>query len=164
MSRSNIITSAGATMLRNELAHLWKVLRPEVTRAITAAAAEGDRSENAEYIYRKKQLREIDRRLRYLQKRTAEFQVIEHLPLDQEHVFFGAEVVLVDEDDCEVTYRIVGSDEFDQRPHFISIDSPMARGLLKKGLDDEVVIQLPAGEKVYWISYIHYPSLTTFDD
>lgn len=157
MKRSNLITPAGATNLRNELAHLWKNLRPEVTRAITAAAAEGDRSENAEYIYRKKQLREIDRRVRYLQKRTAEFQVIEHTPKDQNKVFFGAEVTLEDEEGKEFMYRIVGSDEFDQAEHYISVDSPMARALLKRQLDDEVEVQLPNGQKTLYISYIYYP-------
>lgn len=131
MQRSNLITAAGAVRLRNELAYLWKTLRPEVTRAINAAAAEGDRSENAEYIYRKKQLREIDRRVRYLQKRTAEIRVIEHTPHEKDKVFFGAQVILEDEQGNELTYRLVGSDEFDHKPHYISIDSPMARALLK---------------------------------
>lgn len=158
MKRSNLITAAGATRLRNELAHLWKNLRPEVTRAITAAAAEGDRSENAEYIYRKKQLREIDRRVRYLQKRTAEMQVIEHTPNNQDKVFFGARVTLIDENDAELIYRIVGSDEFDVAPEYISVDSPMARALLGKELDDEVKVQLPEGSKIYWITAIDYPS------
>ncbi len=114
---------------------LFRSLRPEVTRAINAAAAEGDRSENAEYIYRKKQLREIDRRVRYLQKRTAEIRVIEHTPHEKDKVFFGAQVILEDEQGNELTYRLVGSDEFDHKPHYISIDSPMARALLKKHID-----------------------------
>ncbi|NVK21280.1 MAG: transcription elongation factor GreB [Kangiellaceae bacterium] len=159
MKRSNLITLAGATRLRNELAHLWKNLRPEVTKALAAAAAEGDRSENAEYIYRKKQLREIDRRLRYLQKRTQEMQVIERKPSNQEAVFFGAEVTLEDEMGKEVMYRIVGSDEFDVEEHYISVDSPMARALLKKQLDDQVEVLLPSGKKEFWITYIHYPEL-----
>lgn len=159
MPRSNLITQAGATRLRNELAHLWKNLRPEVTRAITAAAAEGDRSENAEYIYRKKQLREIDRRIRYLQKRTQEMQVIEHKPQDQSRIFFGAEVTLEDEAGAQLRYRIVGSDEFDHQKHYISIDSPMARAMLKKQVDDEVIVSLPTGKKEYWVVGITYPSL-----
>ena len=158
MKRSNLITAAGATSLRNELAHLWKNLRPEVTRAINAAAAEGDRSENAEYIYRKKQLREIDRRVRYLQKRTAEMQVIEHTPSNQSKVFFGAKVTMVDENDNEVTYRIVGSDEFDVAPEYISVDSPVARSLLGKELDDEVTVKLPEETKKLWVIGIEYPS------
>ncbi|GAA0201650.1 transcription elongation factor GreB [Kangiella japonica] len=158
MKRSNLITAAGAVRLRNELAHLWKNLRPEVTRAINAAAAEGDRSENAEYIYRKKQLREIDRRVRYLQKRTAEMQVIEHIPSNQDKVYFGAQVTVVDEDDYETVYRIVGSDEFDVEPNYISVDSPMARALLGKQLDDEVTVKLPEETKKLWIVDIKYPS------
>lgn len=159
MARSNLITLAGATKLRNELAHIVRVLRPEVTKALGAAAAEGDRSENAEYIYRKKQLREIDRRLRYLQKRCEEFQVIEQKPSNQDTVFFGAEVTLEDEGGAELMYRIVGSDEFDMEKHYISVDSPMARALLKKQLDDEVEVQLPTGQKNYWIAAIYYPDL-----
>lgn len=159
MQRSNLITAAGAVRLRNELAYLWKTLRPEVTRAINAAAAEGDRSENAEYIYRKKQLREIDRRVRYLQKRTAEIRVIEHTPHEKDKIFFGAQVTLEDEQGNEVTYRLVGSDEFDHKPHYISIDSPMARALLKKQIDDEISLRLPDGDKLFWIINIDYPSL-----
>lgn len=158
MKRTNLITAAGAVRLRNELAHLWKNLRPEVTRAINAAAAEGDRSENAEYIYRKKQLREIDRRVRYLQKRTAEMQVIEHIPSNQDKVYFGAKVTVVDEDDKETIYRIVGSDEFDVEPTYISVDSPMARALLGKQLDDEVTVKLPEETRRLWIVDIAYPS------
>lgn len=160
MKRSNLITAAGATRLRNELAHLWKNLRPEVTRAINAAAAEGDRSENAEYIYRKKQLREIDRRVRYLQKRTAAMQVIEHTPSNQSKVFFGALVVTEDENGQKSSYRIVGSDEFDHAPEYISVDSPMARALLGKELDDEVTVKLPEQKKTLWITDISYPSPT----
>ncbi len=159
MKRTNLITLAGATSLRNELSHIVRVLRPEVTKALGVAAAEGDRSENAEYIYRKKQLREIDRRLRYLQKRCEEFQVVEHKPKDQDTVFFGAEVTLEDDAGKEVMYRIVGSDEFDMEQHYISIDSPMARALLKKQLDDEVRVKLPEGHKDYWITAIYYPDL-----
>lgn len=158
MQRSNLITAAGAVRLRNELAYLWKTLRPEVTRAINAAAAEGDRSENAEYIYRKKQLREIDRRVRYLQKRTADLRVIEHSPQEKGKIFFGAQVSLEDENGQEIIYRLVGSDEFDHKPHYISIDSPMARALLKKQIDDEVKLRLPDGDKRFWIINIDYPS------
>lgn len=158
MQRSNIITAAGAVRLRNELAYLWKTLRPEVTRAINTAAAEGDRSENAEYIYRKKQLREIDRRVRYLQKRTAELRVIEYIPQDKDKIFFGAQVSLEDEHGKKLVYRLVGSDEFDHKPHYISIDAPMARALLKKQIDDEVKLKLPDSEKRFWITKIDYPS------
>lgn len=156
MKRSNLITSEGATRLRNELADLWKNQRPEVTRAITAAAAEGDRSENAEYIYRKKQLRALDWRIRYLQKRTAEMKVIEHLPTDKSRVFFGATITLENENGDEVIHRIVGSDEFSFEKQFISVDSPLARILLKKQVDDEVTLKLPTGDKNFFINKIDY--------
>jgi transcription elongation factor GreB len=156
MKRSNHITVEGATRLRNELADLWKNQRPEVTKAITAAAAEGDRSENAEYIYRKKQLREMDRRIRYLQRRTPEMIVIERKPVNQDTVFFGATVTLEGENGDLTKYRIVGSDEFDFKDHYISVDSPMAKALLKKQVDDEVFIRLPSGQKTFFISDIEY--------
>jgi len=156
MKRSNLITPEGATRLRNELADLWKNQRPEVTKAITAAAAEGDRSENAEYIYRKKQLRAMDWRIRYLQKRTAEMKVVEHLPPVQDRIFFGATVVLETEDGNEVIHRIVGSDEFSFKEEYISVDSPLARALLKKQADDEVSIKLPSGLKTFFINSIEY--------
>ncbi|NVJ59419.1 MAG: transcription elongation factor GreB [Gammaproteobacteria bacterium] len=156
MKRSNLITPEGATRLRNELADLWKNKRPEVTRAITAAAAEGDRSENAEYIYRKKQLREMDRRIRYLQKRTSDMQVVEHKPSDKSRVFFSAWVELEDEQSNVLTYRLVGSDEFDVKEDYISIDSPLARSLIKKQVDDEVVVKTPSGSRVYYINKIWY--------
>ena len=154
--RSNLITPEGATRLRNELSDLWKNQRPEVTKAISAAAAEGDRSENAEYIYRKKQLREMDRRIRYLQKRTSEIQVVEHLPNNQSRIFFGAWVELETPDGTKIRYRIVGSDEFDANEDYISIDSPLAKSLVKKQVDDEVSVKTPAGEKLYFINAIDY--------
>jgi len=156
MQRSNLITEEGAVRLRNELADLWKNKRPEVTRAITAAAAEGDRSENAEYIYRKKQLREMDRRIRYLQKRTSEMKVVEHKPADQSSIFFAAWVELEDEEGNVKTYRLVGSDEFDFKTEYISIDSPLAKALLKKQVDDEVSVDLPQGRKVYYVNRVWY--------
>lgn len=156
MKRSNHITIEGATRLRNELADLWKNQRPEVTKAITAAAAEGDRSENAEYIYRKKQLREMDRRIRYLQRRTPDMIVIERKPTNQDTVFFGATVTLEDENGKHVIYRIVGSDEFDFKEHYISVDSPLAKALLKKRIDDDVFIRLPSGNKTFIITDIEY--------
>ncbi len=156
MKRSNLITEEGAIRLRNELADLWKNQRPLVTRAITAAAAEGDRSENAEYIYRKKQLREMDRRIRYLQKRTSEMQVVEHKPSDQTSVFFAAMVELEDEEGNISIHRLVGSDEFDYKKEYISIDSPLARALLKKQVGDELIVKLPSGEKLYYIISISY--------
>ena len=129
---SAYITPEGARTLRDELDHLWRTERPKVTQAVSEAAAQGDRSENAEYIYGKKRLREIDRRIRYLQKRLDEITVVERAPTDTARVFFGAWVRLEDEDGNTVTYRIVGADEFDAAKGLISIDSPLARALLKK--------------------------------
>ncbi len=152
---SAYITKPGYEALVKELKNLWGTRR-EVTVALSAAAAEGDRSENAEYIYRKKQLREIDRRIRYLQKRLDELVVVNDRPTNQQQVFFGAWVDLEDEEgECE-TYRIVGPDEFDVEKGWISMDSPVARALMKKNLDDEVSVQRPAGQIRYIITGIRY--------
>ena len=144
-------------MLRQEEKDIWQ-RRRKVVSALSAAAEEGDRSENAEYIYRKKQLRELDRRIRYLQKRLPDLKVVDSTPSNPEQVFFGATVTLEDEDGVEQVYRIVGPDEFDREPHYISVDSPLARGLLKRDLGDEVTIKVPDGEKYFLISAINYAS------
>ena len=143
---SPYITKEGYERLNEELKDLWKTKRPEVTQALSEAAAEGDRSENAEYIYRKKELREIDRRVRYLSKRLDGIKVVEHLPSDQSRIFFGAWVTLVDDEDNERTYRIVGADEIDPKLGYISVDSPIAKLLLKKEVGDEVEFVTPDGE------------------
>ncbi len=141
-----LITPEGHARLKAELDDLWRVRRPEVVRALSAAAAEGDRSENAEYTYRKKQLGEIDRRVRYLSKRLESLRVIDAAPSDPEAVFFGAHVELEDTDSGELAhYRIVGPDETDAKAGWISIDSPLARAMLKKRVDDEFEAQLPGG-------------------
>ncbi|MDR7193799.1 transcription elongation factor GreB [Luteimonas terrae] len=141
-----LITPEGHARLKAELDDLWRVRRPEVVRALSAAAAEGDRSENAEYTYRKKQLGEIDRRVRYLSKRLESLHVIDAAPSDPEAVFFGAHVELEDTDSGELAhYRIVGPDETDAKAGWISIDSPLARAMLKKRVDDEFEAQLPGG-------------------
>jgi len=141
-----LITPEGHARLKAELDDLWRVRRPEVVRALSAAAAEGDRSENAEYTYRKKQLGEIDRRVRYLSKRLESLRVIDAAPSDPDAVFFGAHVELEDTDSGEVVhYRIVGPDETDAKAGWISIDSPLARAMLKKRVDDEFEAQLPGG-------------------
>jgi transcription elongation factor GreB len=132
------------------------VKRREVTAALSAAAAEGDRSENAEYIYRKKQLREIDRRVRYLQKRLDELKIVDTLPADRERVFFGVWVELENEQGETERYRIVGPDEFDEQEQYISMDSPLAKALLGKRLDDEVRVQTPAGVRELVIVAVHY--------
>jgi transcription elongation factor GreB len=153
------ITPDGAKRLREELEYLWRVKRPQVTQAVSEAAAQGDRSENAEYIYGKKQLREIDRRLRFLQKRLDELVVVDRAPADTTRVYFGAWVRLEDEDGHVVEYRIVGPDEFDLEKARISIDSPLARALLKKTVDDEVAVDLPRGRTIYTILEIRYEPL-----
>lgn len=151
------ITRRGYERLKAEYEQLWRERRPEVVRALAAAAAEGDRSENAEYIYRKKELREIDARVHYLQRRLPDFKVVESTPTDANRVFFGASVTLADiEGDEEKTYRIVGGDEADFASGAISIDSPLAKALLKKIEGDVVKIQLPKGEAVWEIIRIFY--------
>ena len=152
---SPYITPAGYRALAEELQSLWK-RRARVTRALAAAAAEGDRSENAEYIYRKKQLREIDRRIRYLQKRLPDLKVVKSAPTDPGKIFFGAEVTLEDVAGREVVYRLVGADEFDPAKGWISIDAPLARALLAKTLDDEVQVATPGGEVSFVVVAIDY--------
>lgn len=157
-SSTAIITRAGFERLKSELDHLWHTLRPEVVRALAAAAAEGDRSENAEYTYRKKQLGEIDRRVRYLSKRIPSLKVAEGAPAQREQVYFGARVELEDVASGEsLVYRIVGPDETDARQGWISIDSPMARALLKKRRDDEFEAELPGGRASFAILDVSYP-------
>ena len=155
-SSSPYITAEGAKRLREELEHLWRRKRPKVTAALAAAAAEGDRSENAEYIYRKKELAGIDRRIRYLQKRLPDLKVVTGVPDNPEQVFFGAWVTIEDSEGAERTYRIVGPDEFDEAPGYISMDSPVARALLKRHLDDEVRLETPGGVHTVWITQIRY--------
>ena len=152
-----LITRAGHDRLKAELDDLWRVQRPEVVRALAAAAAEGDRSENAEYTYRKKQLAGIDRRVRYLSKRLPLLHVVEHAPSHPDRVFFGAWVTLERGDSGdEVRYRIVGPDETDAALGHISIDSPLARALLNKRVDDEFDVMLPGGLTHFVIVEIEY--------
>jgi len=153
---SPYITRDGARRLREELDHLWRRKRPKVTAALAAAAAEGDRSENAEYTYRKKQLGEIDRRIRYLRKRLEVLKVVSDRPADEDRVFFGAWVRLEDDDGNERCYRIVGADEFDPVRNWISLDSPMARALLQKSVGDEVTVELPDGRREFLILEVNY--------
>ncbi len=137
---SPYITRPGYNKLSEELTFLWKVKRPEVTRKVSEAAAQGDRSENAEYIYGKKQLREIDGRIGFLSRRLDDLTVVEVLPPDRKRIYFGAWVTLLNQAGEQHTYRIVGADEFDANPSFISIDAPLARSLIGKTIDDEVTI------------------------
>jgi transcription elongation factor GreB len=156
---SKFITPQGAARLKQELDHLWRVLRPQVTQAVQEAAAQGDRSENAEYIYGKRQLREIDRRVRFLRQRLDGMVVVDAPPSDPTRVFFGAWVTLEDDTGAAVEYRIVGPDEFDAAQGFISMDSPLGRALLRKALDDEVKVELPGGAKTYVIVGVRYEGL-----
>jgi len=154
---SPYITEEGFRVLEKELEAIW-IRRREVTKALTAAAAEGDRSENAEYIYRKKELREIDRRVRYLQKRLPDLKIVPPREEQDERIFFGAWVTLETDQGKEVTYRIVGPDEFDPARSSISLDSPLAKGLLKKTIDDEVTIRTEHGEVTYIVTEVNYMS------
>lgn len=156
MSKSNYITKEGAETLRAELQYLWREKRPHVTREVSAAAALGDRSENAEYIYGKKMLREIDRRIRFLQKRLDALTVVDRLPDQRHKVFFGAWVTIEDEEGESLRFRIVGPDEAPGRSDYVSMDAPMGRACLGKTLDSEFMVRLPRGEKVYIITHIHY--------
>ncbi len=152
-----IITRAGFECLRTELDALWRERRPEVVKALAAAAAEGDRSENAEYTYRKKQLGEIDRRVRYLSRRLEQLKVVDTQPSDPARIYFGAEVELEDIDrGSMVCHRIVGPDETDARAGWISIDSPLARALLGRRMDDEVDVELPGGRRRFCIIGVRY--------
>jgi transcription elongation factor GreB len=153
---SQFITPAGAARLRDELDALWKIERPRVTQAVSEAAAQGDRSENAEYTYGKRRLREIDRRVRFLRKRLDGMTIVDKPPTDRSRVYFGAWVTLEDEDGRELRHRIVGPDEFDMQAGYISMDAPLARALMRKALDDEVRVELPGGTRTFVIVEIRY--------
>lgn len=150
------ITPEGARKLRDELSNLWRVTRPEVTRQVSDAAALGDRSENADYIYGKKRLREIDKRIRYLQKRLDNLEVVDRIPDNTDTVYFGAWVRLEDEDGKVTTLRIVGSDEFDPALGWISLESPMAKSLIGKKKEDSAFLNLPAGRSEIYILDVSY--------
>ena len=154
---SAYITPEGEAALREELHQLWKVERPQVTATIHEAAKNGDRSENGDYIYGKKRLREIDSRVRFLGKRLEELTVVDRPPADRDKVYFGAWVTLEDEAGETVRYRIVGPDEFDLRQGKLSVDSPMARALLGKRLEDEVEVSQAERPRSYCITGIEYP-------
>ena len=158
--RSNYITAPGFEALRSEFEHLWHHERPKVVKGVAEAAAEGDRSENAEYIYGKKKLREIDRRLRHLGQRIDAVEVVQiDEDRDDGKIFFGAWVRLESEAGDELILRIVGPDEFDADRGFISMDSPMARALLKREEGDEVVVQRPKGKARYEVVEVSYREL-----
>ena len=153
---SRYITPAGHARLRAELDQLWRVERPQVTAAVSAAAAQGDRSENAEYTYGKRRLREIDSRVRFLRQRLDGMVVVEKPPSDPQRVFFGAWVELEDEQGNLHRHRIVGPDEFDQAEGYISMDAPLAKALMGKGLDAEIALSIAGQELRYTIMSIEY--------
>ncbi|WP_285764713.1 transcription elongation factor GreB [Biformimicrobium ophioploci] len=154
---SPYITPEGAARMQHELVQLWKVERPKVTQTVHEAAKNGDRSENGDYIYGKKRLREIDSRVRFLNKRLEELNVVDRPPEDTSKIYFGAWVKLEKEDGSLVEYRIVGPDEFDVARGLISMDSPLARALLGKQVDDDIVVRTEESTQEYFIADIRYP-------
>ena len=153
---SPYITPEGMRVLEEELDFLWNKRRPLVVQALSTAAAEGDRSENAEYIYRKKELGEIDRRVRFLSKRVDELKVVTETPKETDQIFFGAWVELENDDGEFIHYRLVGPDEFDAEKGFISMDSPVAKSLMKKREGDDASIETPGGVLNYYINRVQY--------
>ncbi len=154
--RTRLITREGFNALQKELDYLWREQRPEVTRKVQWAASLGDRSENADYQYNKKLLREIDRRVRYLRRCLSELGIVDYSPQQEGRVFFGAWVAVENEDGKTLRFRIVGYDEIFDRKDYISIDTPMARALLKKQVDDEATVQTPSGPATWFITAIDY--------
>ena len=153
---TKIITKEGYEALKQELDYLWRIKRPDTTQKVTWAASLGDRSENADYQYNKKLLREIDRRVRYLRKRLEDMRVVAYSPEQEGRVFFGAWVEVENEEGEIKRFRIVGYDEIYGRMDYISIDSPMARALLKKEPGDEALVPTPSGEVCWWVNSITY--------
>jgi transcription elongation factor GreB len=153
---SRYATPEGARRLRAELDALWLVERPAVTRAVSEAAAMGDRSENAEYIYGKRRLREIDRRVRFLRQRLEGLKVVAGPPADRSRAFFGAWVTIEDAKGRERRHRIVGPDEFDREPGYLSMDAPLGRALLGKRVGDAVEVEIPSGPLAVTVTAIEY--------
>lgn len=154
--KTNLVTREGHDNLQKELDFLWRQERPEVTQKVNWAASLGDRSENADYQYNKKRLREIDRRVRYLRKRLEEVRVVDYDPCQEGKIFFGAWVTLTDDDDAALTFRIVGPDEIYGRKDYVSIDAPIARACLKKEVDDDVFVKTPVSEKTWYVEKVWY--------
>ncbi|MGO4892171.1 transcription elongation factor GreB [Flavobacterium sp. W21_SRS_FM6] len=156
--KTKLITPEGYKKLKDEHDELWYNQRPEITKIVTWAASLGDRSENADYQYNKRKLREIDRRVRYLRKLLPDLQVVSYSKQQEGKVFFGALVEIENAAGEKKQFRIVGPDEiYGDSKGFISIDSPMARALLKKQVDDSAVVNTPSGEKEWYINAIRYP-------
>jgi len=156
MAKANLITRVGFNALKEELDYLWRTERPDVTKKVTWAASLGDRSENADYQYNKKRLREIDRRVRYLRKRIESVEVVDYSPQQEGRVFFGAWVTIENDEGERLRFKIVGGDEIYDNKEYISIDSPMAKALLKKQVDDEAVVNTPSGPVEWYIESINY--------
>lgn len=154
--KTNLITQEGYDSLKKELDYLWRTERREVTKKVAWAASLGDRSENADYKYNKQRLREIDRRVRYLRKRLADIRIVNYDPCQEGKVFFGAWVSLVDDEGEVLTFKIVGPDEIYGRSDYVSIDAPIARASLKKGIDEEVFVKTALSEKLWYIESICY--------
>lgn len=155
--KTKLITRAGYNQLRQEHDHLWHEKRPEITKIVTWAASLGDRSENADYTFNKRLLRQIDRRVRYLRKLLPELTIVDYSPQQEGRVFFGAWVEIENEAGETKTLRIVGPEEiYGEAKGYISIDSPMARALLKKQVDEEVTVKTPTGDKLWFINAIRY--------
>lgn len=151
-----LITREGYNALKQELEYIWKTERPEITAKVSWAASLGDRSENADYKENKRKLRQIDKKIRYITKRLESLKIVDYSPQQEGRVFFGAKVVLENDNGDVLSIRITGYDEIFGRTDYISIDSPMARALLKKEVDDEVIVPTPEGEKVWYINSIKY--------
>ncbi|PCI71883.1 MAG: transcription elongation factor GreB [Gammaproteobacteria bacterium] len=154
--RSQLITRKGFNKLKTELDHLWRIERPETTRKVTWAASLGDRSENADYQYNKKRLREIDWRVRYLRKQLENLQIIDYSPSQDGKVYFGAWVEIANEDDESKRFQIAGYDEIFGRKDTISVDSPMARALLGKQVDDDIMVKVGSDDFYWWITKVEY--------
>ncbi|MCV9879431.1 transcription elongation factor GreB [Brenneria izbisi] len=155
--KTNLITREGYNKLKAEHDHLWNIKRPEITKIVSWAASLGDRSENADYTYNKRLLRQIDRRVRYLRKCLSELQIVDYSPQQDGKVFFGAWVEIENEEGQRKRFRIVGPDEiYGDVKDYISIDSPMARALLKKEVDQEFIVATPDGDKTWFVNAIEY--------
>ena len=154
---SKYITPEGAARLKSELDDLWRVQRPAVTKAVSEAAAQGDRSENAEYIYGKRQLAQIDRRVRFLRKRLNGIRIVDQKPSDTGKVYFGAWFTLTDEHGASAEYRLVGPDEVGFGANYISMDAPLGRAVLGKPIDADITVRTPEGERTYTIDAVRYP-------
>lgn len=157
--KTKLITPAGYEKLRQEAEYLWKTERPEVTKIVSWAAGLGDRSENADYQYNKRRLREIDRRVRFLRKTLEDITVVSSTPSDTTKIYFGAWVELENDLEETLSFRIVGPEEIYHQENYVSIDAPIARASLKKAIDDEVCVHTPDGEKIWYVIDISYEGM-----